>query len=101
MCPVSSCFSCLACRHHPISSPLNTPFLPAPLPAAGCGGGGNPVEQYHKEGGWYEPKYGEGAFCSLCHVIIPDSHYHLMPPRRPDEKEELQKYPFPEDLASS
>ena len=38
-----------------------------------CGGGGSPRDVYHKEGSWYEPKYGEGAQCYFCHVIIPKS----------------------------
>lgn len=66
-----------------------------------CGGGGAPQDQLHKEGQWYEPKYGEGAQCYFCHVIIPKSHYAALPPKRPDELDQLQQYPFPEDMTET
>lgn len=69
--------------------------------AAGCGGGGSEQEKLHKEGQWYEPKYGEGASCYFCHVIIPKSHYSTLPPKRTDEVEQLQLYPFPEDMTDT
>ena len=68
---------------------------------AGCGGGGSPNDELHAEGQWYEPKYGEGASCFFCHVIVPKSHYHLLPPKRPDEVEQLEAYPFPEDMTDT
>lgn len=68
---------------------------------AGCGGGGSPQDVLHKEGAWLEPKYGEGASCHYCHVIIPKSHYHLLPAKRPDEAEQLASYPFPEDMTDT
>ena len=72
---------------------------PPPRSHAGhSGGGGSPQDKLHKEGGWYEPKYGEGAQCHYCHVIIPKSHYAALPPKRPDEEEQLRTYPFPEDM---
>ena len=49
----------------------------------------------------YEPKYGEGAFCSNCHVIIPRSHASLIPSKRADEEARLQEYPFPEDMTDT
>lgn len=55
----------------------------------------------HKEGGWYEPKYGEGAQCHYCHVIIPKAHASSLPPKRADESEQLATYPFPEDMADT
>jgi hypothetical protein len=67
----------------------------------GCGGGGSPQEKFHKEGAWFEPKYGEGATCYFCHVIVPKSHYDLLPPRRPDEAEQLERYPFKEDMTET
>ena len=69
--------------------------------AAGCGGGGAPVDALHKEGNWYEPKYGEGASCFYCHVIVPKSHYNQWPPKRPDEVEHLRAYPFQEDMTDT
>ena len=66
-----------------------------------CGGGGSPVDVLHAEGNWLEPKYGEGAYCHFCHVIIPKSHYGMVPAKRPDETEQLGKYPFKEDLAET
>ena len=66
-----------------------------------CHGGGSPQDVLHKEGNWFEPKYGEGAFCYYCHVIIPKSHYGMLPAKRPDEIEQLAKYPFKEDLAET
>ena len=66
-----------------------------------CGGGGNPQDVLHPNGNWYEPKYGEGAFCYYCHVIIPKSHYGAMPPKLSDEVEQLQKYPFKEDVTET
>lgn len=67
----------------------------------GCGGGGAPVEAFHAKGSWFEPKYGEGASCAYCHVIIPKSHYHLLPARRPDEAASLAEYPFEEDMTAT
>jgi ferredoxin len=66
-----------------------------------CGGGGAPVEKLHKEGKWLEPKYGEGAQCYFCHVIIPKSHYDALPAKRPDELAQLAQYPFPEDMTDT
>jgi len=66
-----------------------------------CGGGGSPVDELQAQGAWYRPSYGEGAQCFHCHVIIPKSHYHMLPPKRPDELEMLQQYPFPEDMAET
>ena len=66
-----------------------------------CGGGGSPRDLLHKDGGWYEPKYGEGAACYFCHVIIPKSHYAALPPKRPDELNQLRRYPFPEDMTDT
>lgn len=68
---------------------------------AGCGGGGTPQDVLHKDGMWYEPKYGEGAACSFCHVIIPQSHYPKLAPKRPDEIAQLETYPFPEDMTNT
>jgi hypothetical protein len=69
--------------------------------AVGCGGGGSQVEKFHKQGQWFELKYGEGAACSFCHVIIPKSHYELLPPKRPDEVQNLKAYPFQEDMTTT
>ncbi len=66
-----------------------------------CGGGGSPAAALHKEGEWLEPKYGEGAQCYFCHVVIPTSHYSALPPKREDEIKYLSQYPFPEDVAST
>ena len=67
----------------------------------GCGGGGSQQDKLHTEGGWYEPKFGEGAQCHYCHVIIPKSHFDALPPKRIDEIEQLQTYPFPEDMTQT
>lgn len=66
-----------------------------------CGGGGDPVDVLHKDGAWFEPKYGEGADCYNCHVIFPKSHYAMLPPKRPDEAEQLAQHPFQEDLTET
>ncbi len=66
-----------------------------------CGGGGSPSTTLHKEGTWYEPKYGEGAQCFHCHVIIPKSHYSQLPPKNADEAAQLAEYPFPEDMTDT
>ena len=66
-----------------------------------CHGGGDPVDLLHKEGNWAEPNYGEGAFCYMCHVIIPKSHYAMLPAKRPDETLQLEAYPFKEDVAET
>lgn len=66
-----------------------------------CGGGGSPQDELHEEGQWYEPKYGEGAQCYHCHVIIPKSHYGFIPPKRVDELDMLREYPFPEDMTDT
>ncbi len=71
------------------------------LCAGACGGGGSPEDVLHKEGQWYEPKYGEGAQCHYCHVIIPKAQHEALPPKRPDEVEQLSTYPFPEDLTDT
>lgn len=34
-------------------------------------------------------------------MIVPKSHYHLLPPKRPDETQQLQQYPFPEDMTDT
>jgi hypothetical protein len=51
--------------------------------------------------GRYEPKYGEGALCSNCHVIIPHSHFAALPPKRADEEGRLAEHPFPEDVTDT
>lgn len=66
-----------------------------------CGGGGSETDELHKEGQWYEPKYGEGAQCYHCHVIIPKSHYASLQPKKQDELDMLQQYPFPEDMTDT
>ncbi len=69
--------------------------------AGSCKGGGSPEFALHKEGNWVEPKYGEGASCFYCHVIIPSSHYHMLPPKMPDEVSQLKDYPFREDITET
>lgn len=66
-----------------------------------CGGGGSPADMLHREGQWYEPKYGEGPQCYHCHVIIPKSHAHHLVPKRPEELDLLRQYPFPEDMTDT
>ena len=66
-----------------------------------CGGGGAPSEKLHKEGNWVEPKYGEGASCYHCHVVVSRSHAHALPPMRNDEEEQLKHYPFREDISDT
>ena len=66
-----------------------------------CGGGGSPALKLHEEGQWYEPKYGEGAHCSHCHVVIPKTHFAALPPKQADEAAFLDEYPFPEDLTDT
>ncbi len=86
----------LTLSHPPSPSPFFFPFS-----SGACGGGASPADVLHKQGGWYEPKYGEGAMCHFCHVIIPKTHYPLLPPKRPDELERLKSYPFPEDMTET
>lgn len=90
-----------SCRPAPRCPPALSPQPSPPLRAAGCGGGGSPQDELHREGNWFEPKYGEGASCYFCHVIVPKSHYDLLPPKRPDEVEQLAQYPFPEDMTDT
>jgi ferredoxin len=66
-----------------------------------CGGGGAPSEKLHKEGNWLEPKYGEGASCYFCHVVVAKAFAHTLPPVRQDEEEQLQQYPFKEDMSET
>lgn len=42
------------------------------------GGGGPPEVQRTKD--WLETTYGEGPTCFYCHVQIPSSFHHLLPP---------------------
>ena len=66
-----------------------------------CGGGGAPSEKLHKQGEWVEPKYGEGASCYFCHVVVAKAFAHLLPPVRADEEEQLRQYPFKEDMTDT
>ena len=66
-----------------------------------CRGGGNPVEKLHKEGGWVEPKFGEGVSCYYCHVVVGKEHAHELPRMGWDEKAELDKYPLREDITET
>lgn len=66
-----------------------------------CGGGGAPSEKLHKQGEWVEPKYGEGASCYFCHVVVAKAFAHLLPPVRADEEEQLRQYPFKEDTSDT
>ena len=64
----------------------------------GCQGGGSEVEKDHPEGSWVEPKYGQGASCYHCHVVVGREHAHTLPRMKWDEQEELDKYPLREDI---
>lgn len=66
-----------------------------------CNGGAGPKEVFHEKGSWFEPKYGEGPVCNFCHVILPKSHYDAVPPKFADELNQLQQYPFPEDVSET
>ena len=66
-----------------------------------CGGGGSPVESFHDKGKWFEPKYGEGANCYFCHVILPKEKFDAVPAKRADEAEQLELYPFPQDVTAT
>ena len=66
-----------------------------------CGGGGAASEKLHKEGSWAEPKYGEGASCYFCHVVVAKAHAHALPPMRSDEEDQLKQYPFKEDMSDT
>ena len=66
-----------------------------------CGGGGAPAEHLHKQGSWYEPKYGEGPMCNHCHVIIPKTHFGSLEAKGPEEAQQLSLYPFPEDMTET
>ena len=62
--------------------------------------GGQPNQAYHKEGDWLEPKYGEGAYCTHCHVVIAPSAMHTTDPILEDEQERLDEYPFRDDITA-
>ena len=66
-----------------------------------CRGGGSPVEKLHKEGEWVEPKFGQGASCYFCHVVVGKEHAAALPRMAWDEKEELDKYPLREDITET
>jgi ferredoxin len=66
-----------------------------------CGGGGAAMEKLHKEGSWAEPKYGEGASCYFCHVVVAKAFAHTLPPMRSDEEDQLKQYPFKEDMSET
>ncbi len=90
-------------RSAPAHPAAPTPHpTPPPTPGA-CHAGGTPVDVLHggAKGNWYEPKYGEGAGCFHCHVILPKDAAARVPPKRPDEAERLQEYPFPEDITET
>lgn len=52
-------------------------------------------------GGWVEPKFGEGAYCSHCMVIVPQDRVKAMPPVLPDEAERLAEYPFKDEMTTT
>lgn len=64
-------------------------------------GGGSPKAYYHKQGDWFEPAFGEGPYCSACHVVIPSSFYHLTPPVQDVEAQRLKEFPFKEDMTQT
>lgn len=53
-----------------------------------CEGGGGPTEVQRTEN-WLETTYGEGPTCFFCHVQIPSSFHHLLPPVLNHEKHGL------------
>ena len=66
-----------------------------------CQGGSSDAENDHPEGKWVEPKYGQGAQCYHCHVVVGKEHAHTLPRMKWDEQEELDKYPLREDITET
>ena len=55
-----------------------------------CRGGGAPTEEVRTEK-WTEYTYGEGPSCFWCHVQIPSTYSHLLPPATEAEKNGLEE----------
>eukprot|EP00428_Durinskia_dybowskii_P078868 CAMPEP_0170362480 /NCGR_PEP_ID=MMETSP0117_2-20130122/4354_1 /TAXON_ID=400756 /ORGANISM="Durinskia baltica, Strain CSIRO CS-38" /LENGTH=164 /DNA_ID=CAMNT_0010616899 /DNA_START=42 /DNA_END=536 /DNA_ORIENTATION=- len=55
-----------------------------------CEGGGGPPEVRRTEN-WIETTYGEGPTCFYCHVQIPSSFHHLLPPSSASEMEGIKQ----------
>jgi len=49
-----------------------------------CHGGGGPPE-VQRTPAWLETTYGEGPTCFYCHVQIPSTFHHLLPPQLKSE----------------
>jgi ferredoxin len=55
-----------------------------------CEGGGGPPE-VHRTENWVETTYGEGPTCFWCHVQIPSTFNHLLPPMLKEHKFGLEQ----------
>ena len=64
-----------------------------------CEGTAKAVTHHKTAGGWDEPTFGEGTYCSHCLVILPEGTDAGM--IQQDEADRLLDYPFRSDVGSS
>lgn len=68
--------------------------------SAACGGGGGKLAVAHNDE-WTEDQYGEGAFCSHCHVVLPLEDAAKAPAPLQDELQRLEDHVDPERVTRS
>lgn len=66
-----------------------------------CEGTSPTVKQHATAGGWEEPTFGEGAYCSQCLVVLPEELAKTMPRIVDDEEQRLADHPFRDEVGSS
>jgi ferredoxin len=66
-----------------------------------CEGTKAAITQHTTAGGWDEPTFGEGAYCSHCMVILPQDKVGLVKSPTFDEKDRLLDYPFQNEVGPS
>jgi ferredoxin len=59
------------------------------------------TKQHKTAGGWDEPTFGEGAYCSHCLVVLPEDKAGLVSEKVDDESQRLADYPFREDVGQT
>mmetsp|Transcript_28392 Transcript_28392/g.67213 ORF Transcript_28392/g.67213 Transcript_28392/m.67213 type:complete len:189 (-) Transcript_28392:41-607(-) len=71
-----------------------------PFLDAACGGGGGKFAIEHNAE-WTEDQYGEGAFCSQCHVVLPLEEASNATPALKDELQRLEDHTDPDGITRS
>ncbi len=66
-----------------------------------CEGTSPTVKQHSTAGGWEEPTFGEGAYCSQCLVVMPEALAKDLPRIVDDEEQRLADHPFRDEIGSS